>query len=1075
MSAKVDTEPIPQIWLRDYPKEMQGIPRTIFHDKGDRTHLVKAVPNIKESTEYAGPLRTSLPCIEEPRSGTADLDLLSVPQAEAHNCHKFLSIGDTISPSTTHHASSLANLVQGAISPSFEESREGLSGEHSAVDPLQAPVVDSNPYRDPKPIPHVSPPIFVYQHSENAISQKHRDRFPQVVGMFRHNMERDEALRDNMKFVDYGLRMCGQSKQDCHPSILVFCRQREFKALRKLFSTRSLMTQYRRQTSSSQSSRGFWRPSPTVMVTDPHRPLFDIYFWRDVRPRTLLWNESTETRLGLGLSEEIGYDQDHNLTLCGAPIYRSRASTDLPSLCEMETEPIPAFKLEERSTELSTTEETPYESLEIEDFVDNITYEDLTDDESDDNFGDSWSESEVDPPRPPEGCTKAIFPLHTGGGDFDVDLDWALVPLDGETQIHPNAYTDRSSKPFKPIFVSSVTSTVPQVETDVLVIVSQNNVLKGKLIPSITYLGGINGQVQSQVQQLVMCQGEELTAGHSGSVVVDALSAVAYGYVVALNPLGEVYIASMPETFKQIKEFCNVQDVTFPDPLSSLLDLVTRVLRTDFARAMDYLVNLEGSISASRFLDNKDVVHSCNELFPLISGGYNQRSDKARIERLVFTVSFAIKLSLRIELEANSSREQMINKTGDGASIKSFDEMNSVHSNLQPRTYPHEIDDISLLDLSAVVIEAARTPKSQILIHNLSIDLTDENVDSILTSPERAVIIEVITTELPVGPEMQFVMHFKTTEEARNFRDLVDATSISYDKILRVVDWDEESGSQILQARANNKLALFTQSPIGNHLTWGIIEGDETEGWSDPLSLTMRNLGVTLDTVAPETPSVSTTRYSNQTFKFFRPSRFSPTMTNNSMDMILSQDPRAVGFPQTTFPHQNPPCNTLFVSNLPIETSEEEIKAMFSKQRGYKRLCFRNKQNGPLCFVEFEDVSFATKALHDLHGQTLSNSVKGGIRLGFSKNSLGVRSGQKPSHGGASIMADSGQRFSGANCPPPSYPGPPGLGQRASGPYSSLHASTGHKPEASSHGSAAWQGFASGAPSPQPQEAAYGR
>ena len=91
---------------------------------------------------------------------------------------------------------------------------------------------------------------------------------------------------------------------------------------------------------------------------------------------------------------------------------------------------------------------------------------------------------------------------------------------------------------------------------------------------------------------------------------------------------------------------------------------------------------------------------------------------------------------------------------------------------------------------------------------------------------------------------------------------------------------------------------------------------------------------------------------------------------------------------------QNPPCNTLYVGNLPIDTSEDELKAMFSKQRGYKRLCFRTKQNGPMCFVEFEDVSFATKALNELYGQPLHNSVKGGIRLSFSKNPLGVRTGQ---------------------------------------------------------------------------------
>lgn len=87
---------------------------------------------------------------------------------------------------------------------------------------------------------------------------------------------------------------------------------------------------------------------------------------------------------------------------------------------------------------------------------------------------------------------------------------------------------------------------------------------------------------------------------------------------------------------------------------------------------------------------------------------------------------------------------------------------------------------------------------------------------------------------------------------------------------------------------------------------------------------------------------------------------------------------------------QNPPCNTLYVANLLIDTSEEELKAMFSKQRGYMRLCLRTNQNGCMCFVEFEDVSHATKALYELHGHMLHNSVKGGIRLSFPKNPLGV-------------------------------------------------------------------------------------
>ncbi|KAF3121899.1 cell cycle RNA binding protein whi3 [Orbilia oligospora] len=95
---------------------------------------------------------------------------------------------------------------------------------------------------------------------------------------------------------------------------------------------------------------------------------------------------------------------------------------------------------------------------------------------------------------------------------------------------------------------------------------------------------------------------------------------------------------------------------------------------------------------------------------------------------------------------------------------------------------------------------------------------------------------------------------------------------------------------------------------------------------------------------------------------------------------------------------QNPPCNTLYVGNLPANTSEDELKALFSRQRGYKRLCFRTKANGPMCFVEFEDVAYATRALTELYGRGLSNSVKGGIRLSFSKNPLGVRSNQNPAN-----------------------------------------------------------------------------
>ena len=53
--------------------------------------------------------------------------------------------------------------------------------------------------------------------------------------------------------------------------------------------------------------------------------------------------------------------------------------------------------------------------------------------------------------------------------------------------------------------------------------------------------------------------------------------------------------------------------------------------------------------------------------------------------------------------------------------------------------------------------------------------------------------------------------------------------------------------------------------------------------------------------------------------------------------------------------------NTLYVGNLPSAPSpggsppvilEERLRELFSKRPGYRKLCFRQKSNGPMCFVE---------------------------------------------------------------------------------------------------------------------------
>jgi hypothetical protein len=60
-------------------------------------------------------------------------------------------------------------------------------------------------------------------------------------------------------------------------------------------------------------------------------------------------------------------------------------------------------------------------------------------------------------------------------------------------------------------------------------------------------------------------------------------------------------------------------------------------------------------------------------------------------------------------------------------------------------------------------------------------------------------------------------------------------------------------------------------------------------------------------------------------------------------------------------------------------------------------------------------VSFATKTLNELYGNTLGGLIKGGgIRLSYSKNPLGVRTPTSASGGGATLQQQQGQSMAAA-------------------------------------------------------------
>lgn len=189
-------------------------------------------------------------------------------------------------------------------------------------------------------------------------------------------------------------------------------------------------------------------------------------------------------------------------------------------------------------------------------------------------------------------------------------------------------------------------------------------------------------------------------------------------------------------------------------------------------------------------------------------------------------------------------------------------------------------------------------------------------------------------------------------------------------------------------------------------------------------------------------PSPVTQGHAHRASQALQPPHSPTNITNMIPANIYTMGMSRHQYPPINPADQNPPCNTLYVGNLPMDTSEDELKTIFAKSRGYKRLCFRVKSNGPMCFVEFDDTTYATQALNELYGFPLHNSVKGGIRLSYSKNPLGVRSGQTngmapngayPQHlgmgapGYVNNHSNSNGNFKAVSGPPPGIISPPGF------------------------------------------------
>ncbi|KAF5962446.1 ankyrin repeat domain-containing protein [Fusarium bulbicola] len=581
------------------------------------------------------------------------------------------------SSSISHPSSDLLSQSNETISSTPPDSNSNCNTSTTAVPPSK------DPFNSPAQIPGVSPPTFVYPHSASIISDAFRERYREIVNLFRQNAEEHPRLRDHVQQIDYTLKMCGPSVEKSHPSILVFCHQSEFSSLHSLLNSKHLKRQYGLRESSPRYFWKSWRNSPMMVPEESHKPLFKLYFWRQARLRTLLW--CSKTRVFIGSNVMPTLVESHSLlhsglTLCGSiisvnqdrtktstlgciiqvgsefygltaahAVRQSRAYRTPPLISNTDAElgadldgPMASHDLGNwrnsfmacqnvEAVELddhSTSEVAVDESVEDVDFVTDVEYEDLLEDDDDHGDDSNDFDGSSDPndlfhedyliSDNQEGMieTQALFSIeYKQGASKTLDFDWALISLPERGQWRPNAFMSTANSP-RALFFSEIATACPEKETEVLIITSGNVIKQGTLQPIPSFLGGINDNRPSIVWSVTIPELNRLTHGDSGSIVIDARTNVVYGHVVASNPLGEIYISPIVATLEQIQshfpgsKFQIIQRISrYPEKLRNL------GLSPDAAYTRLVAPTTNESLNSSNY-PKFDYIHQCSEDSP---------------------------------------------------------------------------------------------------------------------------------------------------------------------------------------------------------------------------------------------------------------------------------------------------------------------------------------------------------------------------------------------------------------------------------------------------------------------------
>ena len=400
-------------------------------------------------------------------------------------------------------------------------------------------VTDLEPFRNPIALPNSTRKIiFIYPHSGSIIEKRHIERFDVVVNLLRQNVESVPDLRSYSSEIDYTLKMCGESPETSHPSIIVFCRNCYFHKLKSVLTSRHILCQYYPLDPSLLKKIVDWCKSASQPAEDAlYLPRFKIYFWCDVRiPRVLYWGKLEDIVVEQPrTSRQIG---NHlSPTWCGSKVVSMSKLATLACLLEVnshlygltvqhvfaEANGVTASGTKDpekvQSQNLGSVASIPawVAILDKDDFaIEDVEYEIAVNDKVDtvhksyklDSYGMSSFSQRV---RELYDGAKTLDIIHTAliypttelKHEQEADLDWALVEVREEDE-RPNLFPEIKSHDNSLKGFSRVAPHHPGEEREVIIISSSLRYLRGTLLCGHSYLGGITRTGSASVWSIVL-------------------------------------------------------------------------------------------------------------------------------------------------------------------------------------------------------------------------------------------------------------------------------------------------------------------------------------------------------------------------------------------------------------------------------------------------------------------------------------------------------------------------------------------------------------------------------------------